>query len=92
MGDNNTLNFDLNHPASLLLYHPSLPSDLQRDINSSISGKTAEFLIDPPYEKTKAQRLLAKTTPTSTNNQPIEGDTISNAKTIPVSTIIPFNI
>ena len=85
MRENNTFNFDLNHPAALLFYHSSLLHDPKREIKLSLIGKTPEFINDVPYEKTKAQRILAKTMPTSSSHQLNEG----NPEIIPVSTIIP---
>jgi len=103
MGENKTLNFELYHAAACFLYHSPLPNDPKQEINISLNGKTAEFINDIPYEKTKAQRILAKTISTNTGHQHIEGDTIgtssssltlniSNAETISVSINMSFII
>ncbi len=99
MGENKTFNFEVDHDAAVLFYHPPLSSDQ----NISLTGKTAEFVNDPQYEKTKAQRVLAKTIPSSTIRQQIEGETIgtsssssnlilSDAETISVSTMMLLKI
>ena len=71
MGENKTFNFELKHPAAPFCTIHSLPSDPKQEINSNLSGKIAEFINDLPYEKTKAQRILAKTIPTNTDHQHI---------------------
>ena len=103
MAENNTLTFEQDHPGATILYHPSLPTNPEREINSNLNGEVAEFINDPPYEKTKAQRILAKTAPASTAGQYTEEVTIgtssslstltgSNTDTIPVSTLTGFII
>ena len=84
MGENQAFHFELEQTGARLLYHSSLPSDPKRDINIKISGQTAEFITDLPYEKTKAQRILAKPIPTDarhanlpenvTNSSPVTTD------------------
>lgn len=101
MGENKTLNFEMNQTSAPLLYHISLLNDQKQDINLNLSGKTAEVIDDLPYEKTKAQRILAKTIATNTDQQQIGKYTIApsasattfpinNTKTIPVSTLDHF--
>ncbi len=95
MGENNTLSFELNHAAAFVLYYPLLPNDPQRDINISLSGKTAEIINDLPYEKTKAQRILAKTISTNTGHPHIGRDTIgtsSSLTTLPMSNSEPIPV
>ncbi len=103
MGENKTFNFEVDHDAALLFYHSPLSSDQKQEININLTGKTAEFVNDSQYEKTKAQRILAKTIPSSNIRQQIEGETIvtsssssnliiSDADTISVSTMILLKI
>jgi len=103
MGENKILNFELNHAVAPLLYHSPLPNDPKQEINIRLSGRTAEFINDLPYEKTKVQRILAKTMATNTGHQHMERDTIgitsssttlpiSNTETISVSKIVSFII
>ncbi len=88
MGENKTLNFELNQAAACFLYQSPLLSDPKQEINIKLSSKTAEFTNDLPYEKTKAQRILAKTIPTSTSHPHLVINTIDTSP--PVSKIISF--
>ncbi len=102
MGENQTLNFELNQSAACYLYHSPLLSDPKQEINIQLTGKTAEFINDLPYEKTKAQRILAKAIPTSTSHSHLGSDAhdirssptklpINDPQPISVSKIISFD-
>jgi hypothetical protein len=95
MGENKTLNFDLNQAAACYLYHSPLPSDPNQEINTQITGKIAEFINDLPYEKTKAQRILAKAIPTSTSHSHLGGDangTRTSSTKLPISNPQPISV
>ncbi|CAF2608556.1 unnamed protein product [Rotaria sp. Silwood2] len=79
MNENKTLNFELNSGVALLFYHSPISNESKQEINTILSGKTAEFSNDSQYVKTKAQRLFAKTTPTNIVRQPTEEDTIGRS-------------
>ena len=98
MEENKTFNFQLTHDTAVLLYNSPLSSDPKRDINTFLIDQTAQFVNDPQYEKTKAQRVLAKTLASNILRQQTERNTIdassslsnlilSTAETIPVSTV-----
>ncbi|CAF1322126.1 unnamed protein product [Adineta steineri] len=76
VGDNKTINFELEHDAALLLYSPLLPNDPEQEVHMILNGKISEFISDSQYEKTKAQRVLAKAIPTNSIRQQIDRDTI----------------
>ena len=86
MGGNQTFSFELNQDAACLLYQPLLVIDSKPDINIRLSGKTAEFDKEPSYEKSKAQRILAKKMATSTGDPHHEKDPITNTAS---STTLP---
>jgi len=95
MGENKILNFELNHAVAPLLYYSSLLSDPKQEISTSLSGKTAEFVNDLPYEKTKAQRILAKAIPTSTSHSHLGGDangTRTSSTKLPISNPQPISV
>ena len=61
MGENKTFHFELEQTSACLLYPSALPSDPKHEITTELSARTAQFITDLPYEKAKAQRILAKT-------------------------------
>lgn len=102
MRDNNILTFEMNHDVAPLLYHIPSPLLSTKEVNMNIISKTADFINDLPYEKTKAQRILAKTMATNIGHQQTEKEAIttsisstilpvSNRETIPVSIVYHFH-
>lgn len=85
MGENKMLHFELEQKGARLLYQPALPNDPKREINIQLSGQTAQLTTDPPYERTKAQRVLAKTIATDVNRASLpENATDSSPTTVDV--------
>jgi hypothetical protein len=74
MGENKTINFELDQAAACYLYHVPFPSDPKQEVNIQLTGQKAEFINDLPYEKIKAQRILAKAIPTSTSHSHLGDD------------------
>lgn len=72
------LNFTAEQRAALLLYSAPTIDKYEQDVHISLIGKIPEYMNHPPYEKTKAQRILAKGIPSSNVHQQTENNTITS--------------
>jgi hypothetical protein len=77
--ENKALHFEFSYNTAVLLYNSPLLTDPTRDVNTLLIDKTVEFINSPQYEKTKAQRVLAKPLSSNTTRPQIEGHTIETS-------------
>ena len=71
MGRNNTISFEINQISACLQYHSLSPINPEQEIKTQLTGEISKIDLDIPFEKTKAQRLLAKTLEKNTSESQI---------------------